>query len=138
MPANRFEGWLGLEKYDRQVDAGKQAILNFSKSLDINGDDLAALLGLFRVSKRMGKTTRIKHYLRQYLNRHPHDVAIMLCFASILITEDKYDDAQDVLTRILALDSCNETATCLIEELDYMKAQNNIVLKKEMRLLKAV
>lgn len=138
MLANKFEGWLGLETYDRQVDAGKQAILTFSKSLDINGDDFAALLGLFRVSKRTGKTVRIKYYLRQYLNRHPHDVAIMLCLAGILITEDNYDDARDVLTGIMALDSCNETATCLIEELDYMKVQNNVVLKEEMRLLQAV
>lgn len=138
MLANGFDGWLGLETYDRHVDAGKQAMATFSKCLDINGDDIAALLGLFRVSTRMGKTERIKFYLKQYLSRHPHDIAIMLCLASILITEDNYDAAQDVLIDVLILDNTNETATCLIEELDNLKAQNNIVMNEEMRLLQAV
>lgn len=135
MQANGFDRWIELNINGRHGDSEKQALLTFSKCLDINGDDIAALLGLFRISARTGKTKRIKYYLRKYLNRHPHDIAIMLCLAGILITEDNYGTAYDVLTEILVLDSSNETAIDLMEELENIADQNIATRKKETQLL---
>ena len=119
---NRCEkGFCGLGIVYQQKADRRKALSMFSRCLELDGDDMTALLGLLEMSHRTGDLDRIKYFLRQYLARYPHDIAIMLCLASVYLQEEQFDAARQILMDVLILDADNITAVDLIEELDHMK-----------------
>ena len=112
-----------------------QAIEIYSEFLDSNAENLTALLGLFNLSRSAGHTAEIKHYLKQYLKRHPGDITIMHCLASVFIMENRLDAAREVLLDILVVDSRNVSAAEILEEIDHIEAQVRLESAKKMWLV---
>ena len=107
----------------------------YTQCLELDGDDMTALLGLLEISHRTGDLHESEYFLRQYLEHYPHDVVIMLCLASVYLQAEQFGTARQILTDVLILDADNITAVDLIEELDHMESQDSIEHIKEMYLM---
>jgi tetratricopeptide (TPR) repeat protein len=102
----------------------KQAFDLYLRCLDIDSDNLTALLGLFQVSCQMGSFSRVIEYLKIYLDMHPADVSVMFCLATLYVKDQQLIQAQQLLERILELDPDNTDARNLQEEVEHIMAQN--------------
>lgn len=130
-------GFCGLGIVYQQQGNWQKALSMYSRCLELDGDDMTALLGLLEISHQTGDLEEIEYFLRHYLATYPHDIAIMLCLASVYLQEEQFDAARHVLTDVLILDADNTTAVDLIEELDHMEAQDSIEHIKEMYLVQS-
>jgi len=74
------------------------------KSLELDGDNLVALLGLFQASCQMGTFVRVIGYLELYLERHPGDSSVLFCLAVLYAREGRLADARECLLSVLALE----------------------------------
>ena len=92
-------------------------------SLELNSDDLTALLGLFQVSCRMKSFAKVIYYLDLYLDMHPGDISVMFCLATLHMKDGRDLKARKILQDILILDPKNEDAANLLEEVDNVLAQ---------------
>jgi cytochrome c-type biogenesis protein CcmH/NrfG len=88
----------------------------YLKSLELDSDNLTALLGLFQMSCQMGSFSRVIDYLQTYLNLHPADTAVMFCLATLYQREKQYDRAKQLLQDILLLEPGHQDARNLLEE----------------------
>jgi len=88
----------------------------YLKCLELNTDNLAALLGLFQASSQMGSFAKIIHYLEVYLQMHPDDGSVMFSLATLYIKEDQFDKSKTMLLEILEADPENKDAADLLEE----------------------
>jgi tetratricopeptide (TPR) repeat protein len=88
----------------------------YLKSLELDSDNLTALLGLFQVSCQMGSFSRVIDYLQTYLQLHPGDTAVMFCLATLYQREKQYDLAKRLLQDILILEPEHKDARNLLEE----------------------
>lgn len=102
----------------------KQAFDLYLRCLDLDSDNLSALLGLFQVSCAMGSFGRVIEYLKVYLNMHPGDTAVMFCLATLYLKDQKPAAARDLLSDVLALEPANTDAANLLEEVNHRLAQN--------------
>ncbi len=131
-------GFCGMGIVYQQKGNCQKALSMYSRCLELDGDDMTALLGLLEISHQTGDLDEIKYFLRQYMARHPHDVAIMLCLASVYLQAEQFAEARQILTDVLILDADNITAVDLIEELDHMEGQDSIEHIKAMYLMQPV
>ncbi len=106
----------GLAMIAQQQKNWQNAFDLYLKSLELDGDNLTALLGLFQVSCQMGSFARVIEYLHTYLNLHPADTAVMFCLATLYLKERQPDRARRILKDILALEPNNTDAKNLLEE----------------------
>lgn len=102
----------------------KQAFELYLRCLDLDSDNLSALLGLFQVSCAMGSFGRVIEYLKVYLGMHPGDTAVMFCLATLYLKDQKPAAARDLLSDVLALEPANTDAANLLEEVNHRLAQN--------------
>jgi putative PEP-CTERM system TPR-repeat lipoprotein len=58
---------------------------------------------LFQARRRAGRTEVATAGLREWVREHPTDVASLNLFSQVLITEDAYDEARNVLERAVRL-----------------------------------
>jgi len=128
-------GFCGLGIVHQQKGNWQKAMSMYTRCLQLDGDDMTALLGLLETSHRTGDLHEIEYFLRQYLEHYPHDAAIMLCLASVHLQAEQFDAARQILTDVLILDADNITAVDLIEELDHMEGQDSLEHIKEMYLM---
>ena len=128
-------GFCGLGIIYQQKGNCQKAMSMYSRCLELDGDDMTALLGLLEISHLTGDLDEIRYFLRQYLTNYPHDVAIMLCLASVYLQAEQFGTARQMLTDVLVLDADNITAVDLIEELDHMEGQDSLEHIKEMYLM---
>ena len=63
--------YAGLGLVAQQKCDYKQAFEMYLKSLELDTDNLTALLGLFQTSCQMGSFAKVIHYLEIYLDMHP-------------------------------------------------------------------
>jgi len=132
----RCEGaFCGLGIVHQQKGNCQKARSMYSRCLELDGDDMTALLGLLEISHQTGDLEEIEYFLRQYLATYPHDVAIMLCLASVYLQAEQFGTARQILTDVLIVDADNITAVDLIEELDHMEGQDSLEHIKEMYLM---
>ena len=131
-------GFCGLGIVHQQKGNCQKARSMYSRCLELDGDDMTALLGLLEISHQTGDLAEIEYFLRQYLATYPHDVAIMLCLASVHLQAEQFGTARQILTDVLIVDSDNITAVELIEEMDHMEGQDSIEHIKEMYLMQPV
>ncbi len=135
----RCEGaFCGLGIVHQQKGNCQKALSMYSRCLELDGDDMTALLGLLEISHRTGDLDEIEYFLRRYLAHYRHDVAIMLCLASVHLQAEQFVAARQILTDVLVLDADNITAVDLIEELDHMEGQDSLEHIKEMYLMQPV
>jgi tetratricopeptide (TPR) repeat protein len=71
------------------------------KCLELDTDNLMALLGLFQASCEMGTFSKIIHYLEVYLARNPTDTSVLFCLATLYAREGRLHDARRVTLEIL-------------------------------------
>lgn len=95
----------------------------YLKCLELDTNNLAALLGLFQTSCRMGSFEQVIYFLRVYLRMHPGDTSVMFCLATLYIKQDDLQQSQRLLKDILVLDAANRDAADLLEEVEHNLAQ---------------
>ncbi|MEK7992420.1 MAG: tetratricopeptide repeat protein [Planctomycetota bacterium] len=113
----------GLGLVAQQRGDYKQAFEMYLKCLELDTDNLLALLGLFQTSCQMGSFAKVTHYLEVYLDMHPGDVSVMFPLAALYMKDGRFEDSKRVLQDLLALDKNHKDAADLLEEVEHGLAQ---------------
>jgi tetratricopeptide (TPR) repeat protein len=100
----------------------KQAFDLYLKCLELDVDNLTALLGLFQTSCQMGSFAKVIHYLELYLNMHPGDTSVMFSLAALYMRDNRLEQSRKILQDILTLEPENKDAANLLEELERSEA----------------
>ena len=95
-----------------------QAFEMYLRCLEIDGDNLIALLGLFQTSCQMGTFSKITHYLEEYLETHPDDQSVLFCLASLYARDGQAIQAKQTLLTVLACDPNKTEAVDLLREVE--------------------
>jgi DNA-binding SARP family transcriptional activator len=93
------------------------------KALQLDTDNITALLGLFQVSCEMGSFAKVTHYLEVYLEMHPGDTAVMFALAALYLKDGRPAPAQAMLRNLLALEPGHADAAKLLEEVEHTLAE---------------
>jgi tetratricopeptide (TPR) repeat protein len=117
--------YAGLAMVAQKKTDYEKAFEMYLKCLELDTDNLTALLGLFQTSCQMGSFAKVIHYLELYLDMHPHDSSVMFSLAALYVKEGCFEQSRKILLDILTSDSENEDAINLLEEVDHNLAQKN-------------
>jgi tetratricopeptide (TPR) repeat protein len=123
LDANCAKAYAGLAMVAQQRANYKQAFEMYLKSLELDTDNLIALLGLFQTSCQMGSFSKVIHYLEAYLNMHPGDTSVMFPLAALYMKDGKLEESKNILLDLLALDKSHTDAANLLEEVEHSFAQ---------------
>ncbi len=123
LDAECARAYAGLAMVAQQRLDHKQAFEMYLKCLELDTDNLTALLGLFQTSCEMGTFAKVIHYLDVYLQMHPGDVSVMFSLAALHTKEGRLDQSRELLVRVLALDPNNKDAANLMEEVEHSLAR---------------
>jgi cytochrome c-type biogenesis protein CcmH/NrfG len=127
LDAKCAKAWCGLGMVCQIKQQFPSALEYYLRSLDIDGDNLTALLGLFQTSCQMGSFSKVIYYLQTYLEMHPGDTAVMFCLATLYMKDGKHAEAAELLKGVLALAPDNGDAAKLLEEVDNKLSQTKNV-----------
>jgi len=119
------EAYCGLAMICQQRADAAGAFDMYLKSLELDSDNLTALLGLFQSSCAMRSFSKVIYYLGLYLDAHPGDITVMFCLATLQLKDNQLHKAKELLLNILALDAGNTDAVNLLEEVEHTLAQKN-------------
>jgi tetratricopeptide (TPR) repeat protein len=125
LDANCAKAYAGLGLAAQQRTDYKHAFEMYLKCLELDTDNLIALLGLFQASCQMGSFEKVTHYLEVYLNMHPGDTSVMFPLAALYMRDGRFEESQKVLLDILTLDENHKDAADLLEEVEHSLAQKN-------------
>lgn len=130
--ASRLEGncakaYAGLGMVAQENGDLQRAFDMYLKCLELDRDNLTALLGLFQTSCQMGSFGKVIGYLELYLEMHPGDVSVMFSLAALYMKEGRPARSREVLMDVLTLDPRNEDAAALLEEVEHGLAQSGQV-----------
>lgn len=123
LDANCSKAYAGLAMVAQQRSDYKLAFEMYLKCLELDVDNLIALLGLFQTSCQMGSFAKVIHYLELYLNMHPGDTSVMFPLAALYMKDGKLEESQKILLDLLTLDKSHTEATNLLEEVEHSLAQ---------------
>lgn len=101
----------------------ERAFEMYLKCLELDTDNLTALLGLFQISCQTGSFAKVIHYLQVYLASHPSDISVMFSLAALHIKEGRFERSRQLLSDILRLEPDNKDAADLLEEVEHNIAQ---------------
>lgn len=110
--------YAGLAMVAQEKADYKKAFEMYLKCLELDTDNLTALLGLFQTSCQMGSFAKVIHYLELYLSMHPQDSSVMFSLAALYVKEGCFERSRKILLDILTLDPENKDAANLLEEVD--------------------
>lgn len=96
----------------------EKAFEMYLKCLELDTDNLGALLGLFQTSCQMGSFAKVIHYLKLYLSIHPKDNSVKFTLAALYVREGNFQQSRIILLDILTSDPGNDDAANLLEEVD--------------------
>lgn len=113
------EGFSGLAMIEQKRENYRKAFDFYLKCLELDTDNLTALLGLFQTSCRMGSFEEVIHYLEVYLDMHPADSSVMFSLAALYVRDGRFEKARQVLLNMLALEPSNKDAINLLEEVEH-------------------
>ncbi len=94
----------------------------YMKSLELDTDNITALLGLFQVSCEMGSFAKVIYYLEVYLQMHPGDTSVMFALAALYRKDARPERSRGTLQDLLALEPANQDAVNLLEEVEHSLA----------------
>ena len=109
------EAYGGLAMVRQQRGDYASAFDMHLKCLQLDTDNLVALLGLFQTSCQMGTFAKVIHYLEVYLDRHPGDTSVLFCLATLYAREGQLGPARDCLLDVLALEPGKAEAEQLLD-----------------------
>lgn len=112
------EAYAGMAMVSQQRRDYPRAFDYYLKCLDKDADNLVALLGLFQSSCKMGTFAKVIGYLEVYLDRHPGDVSVLFCLATLYARDGRLADARESLMTILTLEPDNAEAATLLHEVE--------------------
>ncbi len=87
----------------------------FSKALDADPENVTALHELIKTAYDLGEFEPTIIHTRNYLMYHPVDLDILYSFAGILYKNGAYEEAGDVIERLLALSPDYQGGKVLLE-----------------------
>ena len=120
---NCAKAYTGFAMIAQQKADYKQAFEMYLKSLELDTDNLVAILGLFQTSCQMGSFAKVIHYLETYLNMHPGDTSVMFPLAALYMKDGKLEESKNILLNLLVLDETHKDAANLLEEVEHSLAQ---------------
>ena len=123
--------YAGLAMVAQEEEDHKKAFEMYLKCLELDTDNLTALLGLFQASCQMGSFAQVIHYLEVYLEMHPGDVSVMFSLAALYTREGRFEHSMEMLQSILALDPENSDAANLMEEVQHSLAGSRQVCAED-------
>lgn len=115
--------YAGLAMVAQRRQDLKGAFGYYLKSLELDTDNLIALLGLFQTSCEMGSFSQVTRYLELYLSAHPDDTSVMFSLAALYLKDGLLDKSRTVLLAMLTRDPHNTDAQDLLEEVEHDLAQ---------------
>ena len=126
--ARRLDGscakaYAGLGLVAQRKADHEQAFEMYLKCLELDTDNLIALLGLFQTSCQMGSFAKVTYYLEVYLNMHPGDTSVMFSLAALYMKDGRFEQSKEILSNILAVDRNHKDAAELLEEVEHSLAQ---------------
>ena len=127
LDANCAKAYAGLGLAAQQKIDYKQAFEMYLKCLELDTENLIALLGLFQASCQMGSFAQVTHYLEVYLNMHPGDTSVMFPLAALYMKDGRFEESKKVLLDVLTLDENHKDAANLLEEVEHSLEQENQV-----------
>jgi superkiller protein 3 len=119
LDVNCSKAYAGLAMVKQQRGDYQQAFEMYLKCLELDVDNLIALLGLFQTSCQMGSFAKVIHYLELYLNMHPGDTSVMFPLAALYMKDSRLEHCKKILLEMLTLDADNEDAANLLEEVEH-------------------
>lgn len=131
--SNCAKAYAGFAMVAQQRTDYKQAFEMYLKSLELDTDNLIALLGLFQTSCQMGSFAKVIHYLEMYLNMHPGDTSVMFPLAALYMKDGKFEESKNILLNLLSLDENHKDAANLLEEVEHSLAQVKQVIRTGAR-----
>ncbi len=131
--ANCAKAYAGFAMIAQQRTDYKQALEMYLKSLELDTDNLIALLGLFQASCQMGSFAKVIHYLEMYLDMHPGDTSVMFPLAALYMKDGKFEESENILLNLLSLDENHKDAANLLEEVEHSLAQVKQVIRTGAR-----
>jgi tetratricopeptide (TPR) repeat protein len=96
------EAYAGLAMVSQHRQDFSAAFDWYLKCLECDGDNLAALLGLFQASCRMGTFAKIINYLEIYLRKHADDTSVLFCLSTLYARDGKLNLARSAVMQVLA------------------------------------
>ena len=118
LDAKCSDAYGGLAMIHQQRGDHARAFDLYLKCLELNSDNLVALLGLFQTSCQMGTFSKIIQYLEMYLDKHPGDTSVLFCLATLYAREGRLDEARTSLMTVLALENDKTEARDLLKEVE--------------------
>jgi tetratricopeptide (TPR) repeat protein len=118
MDGKCWEAYGSLAMIHHKRQEYPQAVEMYLKCLELNGDNLIALLGLFQTCCKMGTFAIIIRYLEIYLEGHPRDVAVLFCLATLYARDGKLLKAHGALHLILELEPGKPEASHLLAQVE--------------------
>lgn len=112
------QAYAGLGMIAQKRGAFEAAFDMYLKCLDLDMDNLTALLGLFQSSCQMGTFAKVIYYLDVFLQMHPDDESVLFALAAINMKESRFEESKKLLQKILFLDADNQAAVDLLEEVE--------------------
>src|SRR4030042_1879454 len=103
LDSNCAKAYAGLGLAAQQRTDYKKAFEMYLKSLELDTENLIALLGLFQASCQMGSFAQVTHYLEVYLNMHPGDTSVMFPLAALYMKDGRFEESKKVILDVLAL-----------------------------------
>ncbi len=132
--ANCAKAYAGFAMVAQQRADYKQAFEMYLKSLELDTDNLIALLGLFQTSCQMGSFAQVIHYLEMYLNMHPGDTSVMFPLAALYMKDGKFEESKNILLNLLSLDENHKDGANLLEEVEHSLAQAKQVIQTGVKM----
>jgi len=114
------KAYTGLAMVAQQRGECSQSFDFYMRSLELDTDNITALLGLFQVSCTMGSFAKVTHYLEVYLQMHPGDKSVMFALAALYLKDGRTEQSKGMLLDLLALEPMNQDASSLLEEVEHM------------------
>jgi len=116
------KAYAGLAMVAQQRREFPQSFDLYMKSLELDSNNITALLGLFQVSCEMGSFAKVIYYLQVYLQMHPGDTSVMFALSALYFKDGRTELAKGMLLDLLTLEPGNQDAVNLLEEVEHTLA----------------
>lgn len=126
---NCAKAYCGIAVAYQQTEKFSEAFDHYLKCLELDTDNLTALLGLFQTSCLMGSFSKVIHYLEVYLDMHPQDTSVMFCLATLYMKDASLYQSKKILQEIIRIEADNTDSANLLEEVEYLIAQKKAAIR---------